>query len=209
MPSARGALEETPRTQRGSPPPKAKRECRRGQRHRRPVTTSSAPTAPHTPQDRTITQKRSGRNRDRPACASAAAAARLGRLLARFQLLRAAFDLLAPRLLTSARRALLHRLLARDACHPPFRIPFAGKQRINKNPRHAADRDRDHDEDEGCVHGPFRLISPDQPKRHRAQPPAAAPRQSNAHAPRTSVDRCRSSDGVPIRLPLTSSPSMS
>ena len=122
----------------------------------------------------------------------------LGRLLARFQLLQAAFDLLAPRLPTSARRALLlHRLLARDACHPPFRIPFAGKQRINKNPCHAADRDRDHDEDVGCVHGPLRLISPDQPKRHRAQPPAAAPRQSNAHAPRTSVDRCRSNDGVP------------
>ena len=162
-----------------------------------PTPVSISTTKTTKPSETEITMKRRGVQLS-PACARRMeSGTRLDAFWRASNCFRAAFDLLAPRLLTSARRALLHRLLARDACHPPFRIPFAGKQRINENPRHAADRDRDHDEDEGCVHGPLRLISPDQPKRHRAPPPAAAPRQSNAHAPRTSVDRCRSNDGVP------------
>ena len=71
-----------------------------------------------------------------------------------FQFLERAFDLFAPRLLRGPCRP-RHRLRTRDACHAPFRLPLAGKDRIKKDPRDSADRDRHQEEKPVSLHGNF------------------------------------------------------
>ena len=76
----------------------------------------------------------------------------LGLLLPLFDLLERALHLFAARPLRRARRPRRHRLRPRDACHAPFRVPFAGQQRINEDPGDSADRQRHQSEDEVHVH---------------------------------------------------------
>ena len=85
-----------------------------------------------------------------PACEMRAAS---GRRLAFF--CRSSISLSVP--CTCSRRdccaeARRYRLRPRDACHAPFRVPFAGKERINEYPGDPADRERHQSEDEVHVH---------------------------------------------------------
>ena len=76
----------------------------------------------------------------------------LGLCLPLLDLFERALHLFAARPLRRARRPRRHRLRPRDAGHAPFRMPFAGQQRINEDPGDSAHRQRHQSEDEVQVH---------------------------------------------------------